>query len=110
MKEPTQTIMNTDLTRQQSAMGNLPFSNRTGVVIGGEEVPSDLHSLVSSSTLKNSIPSINTNQLSKSANENPNNDQTQASKNPGLPFDEEAKLVYGVVFSLRNMVQKLAGK
>ncbi|GAA97052.1 uncharacterized protein L969DRAFT_611493 [Mixia osmundae IAM 14324] len=27
-----------------------------------------------------------------------------------LPFDEEAKLVYGVVFSLRNMVKKLAGR
>ncbi|KAN0064643.1 Trafficking protein particle complex subunit BET5 [Thecaphora frezii] len=26
-----------------------------------------------------------------------------------LPFDEEAKLVYGVVFSLRNMVRKLGG-
>ncbi|KIL66245.1 hypothetical protein M378DRAFT_161107 [Amanita muscaria Koide BX008] len=29
---------------------------------------------------------------------------------PGLPFDEEAKLVYGVVLSLRNMVKKLAGR
>ncbi|KAG6819583.1 hypothetical protein H0H93_010509 [Arthromyces matolae] len=28
----------------------------------------------------------------------------------GLPFDEEAKLVYGVVLSLRNMVKKLAGR
>ncbi|KAH9929521.1 snare-like protein [Epithele typhae] len=27
-----------------------------------------------------------------------------------LPFDEEAKLVYGVVLSLRNMVKKLSGK
>ncbi|KAL7411157.1 hypothetical protein BDY24DRAFT_396802 [Mrakia frigida] len=27
----------------------------------------------------------------------------------GLPFDEEAKLVYGVVLSLRNMVKKLTG-
>jgi len=27
-----------------------------------------------------------------------------------LPLDEEAKLVYGVVFSLRNMVRKLGGK
>lgn len=26
-----------------------------------------------------------------------------------LPFDEEAKLVYGLVFSLRNMVRKLGG-
>jgi len=28
----------------------------------------------------------------------------------GLSFDEEAKLVYGVVLSLRNMVKKLAGR
>jgi hypothetical protein len=28
----------------------------------------------------------------------------------GLPFDEEAKLVYGVILSLRNMVKKLSGK
>lgn len=25
-----------------------------------------------------------------------------------LPFDEEAKLVYGVIFSLRNMAKKLS--
>ena len=28
----------------------------------------------------------------------------------GLPFDEEAKLVYGVVLSLRNMIKKLSGQ
>lgn len=28
----------------------------------------------------------------------------------GLAFDEEAKLVYGVVISLRNMIKKLSGK
>lgn len=27
-----------------------------------------------------------------------------------LPFDEEAKLVYGVVLSLRNMIKKLSGR
>jgi hypothetical protein len=27
-----------------------------------------------------------------------------------LPFDEEAKLVYGVIISLRNMVKKLSGR
>jgi hypothetical protein len=27
-----------------------------------------------------------------------------------LPFDEEAKLVYGVVFSLRHMINKLSGR
>lgn len=28
----------------------------------------------------------------------------------GLAFDEEAKLVYGVILSLRNMVKKLSGR
>lgn len=28
----------------------------------------------------------------------------------GLPFDEEAKLVYGVILSLRNLVRKLSGR
>jgi hypothetical protein len=28
----------------------------------------------------------------------------------GLPFDEQAKLVYGVLLSLRNMVKKLSGR
>ncbi|RXK41228.1 hypothetical protein M231_01378 [Tremella mesenterica] len=28
----------------------------------------------------------------------------------GLPFDEESKLVYGVILSLRNMVKKLSGR
>jgi hypothetical protein len=27
-----------------------------------------------------------------------------------LPFDEEAKLVYGIVLSLRNMVRRLSGR
>ncbi|KAG8746650.1 TRAPP subunit bet5 [Ceratobasidium sp. 414] len=31
-------------------------------------------------------------------------------RSTGLPFDEEAKLVYGVVLSLRHMVQKLSGR
>ncbi|TFL04405.1 TRAPP complex subunit bet5 [Pterulicium gracile] len=34
----------------------------------------------------------------------------QAFTSTGLPFDEEAKLVYGVILSLRNMVKKLSGK
>ncbi|KAJ7178481.1 TRAPP complex subunit bet5 [Mycena crocata] len=42
--------------------------------------------------------------------------QSPTSPNPvaftstGLAFDEEAKLVYGVVLSLRNMVKKLSGR
>ena len=34
----------------------------------------------------------------------------QVPANSGLPFDEEAKLVYGVVLSLRNMVKKISGR
>jgi len=34
----------------------------------------------------------------------------QVPANAGLPFDEEAKLVYGVVLSLRNMVKRLSGR
>ncbi|PSR81154.1 hypothetical protein PHLCEN_2v6489 [Hermanssonia centrifuga] len=33
-----------------------------------------------------------------------------SSANSGLPFNEEAKLVYGVVLSLRNMFKKLSGR
>lgn len=36
---------------------------------------------------------------------------TQSTKpvsSSGLPFDEEAKLVYGVVFSLKNIIRKLS--
>lgn len=33
-----------------------------------------------------------------------------SSAGAGLPFDEEAKLVYGVVLSLRNMVKRLSGR
>ncbi|KAF8200771.1 TRAPP complex subunit bet5 [Pholiota molesta] len=36
--------------------------------------------------------------------------QAPGTSTTGLPFDEEAKLVYGVVISLRNMVKKLSGR
>ena len=35
---------------------------------------------------------------------------SQPSAGSTLPFDEEAKLVYGVVLSLRNMIKKLSGR
>ncbi|PLW38354.1 hypothetical protein PCASD_10556 [Puccinia coronata f. sp. avenae] len=88
MKEPNQAIINTGPIRQQSALGNLPFSNPTGVLVGGEEVPNDFQSHVSSSILKNSNP------LSQKTSEKALDDHSQPSKYPGLPFDEEAKLVY----------------
>lgn len=93
-------------------MGILPFNNRTGVVIGGEELPAHLQSQLSSSILKKSHPStLNQDPPSKSISESltdPTRSQSSASQS--LKFDEEAKLVYGVIFSLRNMVQKIAGR
>jgi hypothetical protein len=43
-------------------------------------------------------------------NGNGNGDKRAYTTGGGLPFDEEAKLVYGVILSLRNMVKKLSGK
>jgi len=34
----------------------------------------------------------------------------EAGRDAGLAFDEECKLVYGVLLSLRNMVKKLSGR
>jgi hypothetical protein len=36
--------------------------------------------------------------------------QPASASSSALPFDEEAKLVFGVVFSLRNMIKKLSGR
>jgi hypothetical protein len=33
-----------------------------------------------------------------------------AAASSALPFDEEAKLVFGVIYSLRNMIKKLSGR
>lgn len=35
---------------------------------------------------------------------------TELSQKRGLPFDEESKLLYGLVYSLRSMVRKLSPK
>ena len=40
----------------------------------------------------------------------PQQTEHDVTKSSVLPFDEEAKLVYGVVMSLRNMVKKLSGR
>ncbi|KDQ57510.1 hypothetical protein JAAARDRAFT_35224 [Jaapia argillacea MUCL 33604] len=43
----------------------------------------------------------------------PSHQQTQANPPPstsGLAFDEEAKLVYGVILSLRNMIKRISGR
>ncbi|KAG9316575.1 snare-like protein [Chiua virens] len=40
----------------------------------------------------------------------PSQPSSDAPKSNALPFDEEAKLVYGVILSLRHMVKKLTGR
>ncbi|WWC87732.1 uncharacterized protein L201_002624 [Kwoniella dendrophila CBS 6074] len=45
-----------------------------------------------------------------SIDQNQNTKQNKLSLPKGLPFDEESKLVYGVILSLRNMVKKLSGR
>ncbi|OJA20870.1 hypothetical protein AZE42_02973 [Rhizopogon vesiculosus] len=40
----------------------------------------------------------------------PVQDPVEHARSSTLPFDEEAKLVYGVILSLRNMVKKLSGR
>ena len=68
--------------------------------------------------------SINSGVVIAVSNDDPNFVQNQSSpssgaggqppsgggQSTGLSFDEEAKLVYGVVLSLRNMIKKLSGK
>ncbi|PLW10963.1 hypothetical protein PCANC_22215 [Puccinia coronata f. sp. avenae] len=114
MKEPHQTaIIKTDShSRQQiSAVGNLPFGNQSGgLLVGGEHVPNELESSqLSSSVLK--INHSDPHHPPIAADKKLLDDHSQpAPKYAGLPFDEEAKLVYGVVFSLRNLLQKLDGK
>ncbi|GAA6017639.1 hypothetical protein JCM11491_005310 [Sporobolomyces phaffii] len=58
-------------------------------------------------------PLITDSLLPDDADADPNNadaTRTAPTKDARLPFDEEAKLVYGVVFSLRNMVKKLSSR
>jgi len=42
--------------------------------------------------------------------QSPPSPMTVPTTSTGLAFDEEAKLVYGVILSLRNMVKKLSGR
>ncbi|KAI0047778.1 snare-like protein [Auriscalpium vulgare] len=39
-----------------------------------------------------------------------NTPTTASHTSSGLPFDEESKLVYGVILSLRNMIKRLSGR
>jgi hypothetical protein len=59
---------------------------------------------------RNSVASIPGGEGGAAAGNGVTNGASKAAGARGLPFDEEAKLVYGVVLSLRNMVKKLSGK
>ncbi|KIY73127.1 snare-like protein [Cylindrobasidium torrendii FP15055 ss-10] len=76
---------------------------------------------VSAKSATGSNPNSNRNTLTSNTgivvavNEQPTPNQLLQTTGPpltstGLAFDEEAKLVYGVILSLRNMVRKLSGK
>jgi hypothetical protein len=52
---------------------------------------------------------LNENRQSNSPQQTPTAAKPAAATE-ALPFDEEAKLVYGVVLSLRNMIKKLSGR
>jgi hypothetical protein len=53
---------------------------------------------------------VATNESSNQVPTTPSLSVSAASNSTGLPFDEEAKLVYGVVISLRNMIKKISGR
>ncbi|WVR03920.1 hypothetical protein IAU60_000919 [Kwoniella sp. DSM 27419] len=55
-------------------------------------------------------PALNRNSLVSTAGSGPTRESNPRVALKGLPFDEEAKLVYGVILSLRNMVKKLSGR
>ncbi|KAH7888750.1 snare-like protein [Phlebopus sp. FC_14] len=55
------------------------------------------------------IPSSNTGFVVAVGEDSPPT-AVDGSKSNVLPFDEEAKLVYGVILSLRNMIKKLSGR
>lgn len=55
------------------------------------------------------LVAVNEDGARTTANNTPQPPGTRSTSS-GLPFDEEAKLVYGVVLSLRNMIQKLSGR
>ncbi|KAG0144779.1 hypothetical protein CROQUDRAFT_94704 [Cronartium quercuum f. sp. fusiforme G11] len=81
--------------RQPNSRGDLPLKATTGVIVGGEEKPNVLGAGWGTDRIKHEpipSPSVTGGPL------------------PSLLFDEEAKLVYGLVFSLRNLVRKLAGR
>ncbi|KAH9815026.1 Sybindin-like protein [Melampsora americana] len=85
-----------DQVRQSSSKGIPSFDSKTGRWVAGEDVPNVLSTGRAAEERGIEVES-----------------QTEPSSShplPGLFFDEEAKLVYGLVFSLRNLVRRLTGR
>ena len=86
--------------------------NEGGVLPGVSEIvhPQGDRSVMSDASRRNTLAST-TGVVVAVNDEVPRTPVPQTpSPSTGLPFDEEAKLVYGVVLSLRNMIKKLSGK
>ncbi|KAL9711915.1 Trafficking protein particle complex subunit BET5 [Leucoagaricus gongylophorus] len=70
-----------------------------------------LHYTSPRNTLISSTGMVTSNENTVLSTPPPSVQQSQPSTmTSDLPFDEEAKLVYGVVLSLRNMIKKLSGR
>jgi len=78
------------------------LSSSSGVVIALADQNEPLASPLSGTTLSSGA--------TPSTPGTPAQQHQQLPPPTGLPFDEEAKLVYGVILSLRNMVKKLSGR
>ncbi|PWN52721.1 hypothetical protein IE53DRAFT_384820 [Violaceomyces palustris] len=97
----------------QRGASNFTASQQQQQQGGGSNVVDARRSLVAQPVSRPGRPSIpgvtRSSQPSQAATDQKPSIGGGSSRNVGLPFDEEAKLVYGVVFSLRNMVKKLGG-
>lgn len=105
-----------DAERQAASTGKLPFRNTTGIDLGGESSPTSSTGAGSATRSGTGEQSLNAplsvagwkEAQEREARERARLEEERRVGGRGLPFDEEAKLVYGVVFSLRNMVKKLS--
>ncbi|WRT65570.1 uncharacterized protein IL334_002515 [Kwoniella shivajii] len=95
-----------DWHRTQPIRAPPAISNKPGV----HRIPPPLQPNEAGAPTRESIFS-ETNRSSLLSNGTIDGGANRTNKLPkGLPFDEESKLVYGVILSLRNMVKKLSGR
>lgn len=106
------TSSNHDASRPGAAPARPPLGPRTGLDLGGESGPAALKSSTRSSGGGPPLAGLGVSgwkeAQERDARERARLEEERRIGGRGLPFDEEAKLVYGVVFSLRNMVKRLA--